>query len=75
MSVTTTSGRSASTAASSESRSSQTADDLELVLRLEQAPNTLADEVLVLGEHDPDRHRREDTAMRRRPAGRSARSS
>jgi hypothetical protein len=31
--------------------------DLEVVLRLEQPPKPLADEVLILGEHDPDRHR------------------
>ena len=31
-------------------------DDLELRLGLEQPPNSLADEVVVVGEHDPDRH-------------------
>ena len=31
-------------------------DDLEVVLRLEQMPEPLADEVLVFGQHDPDRH-------------------
>ena len=42
MSVTTTSGRSASTAASSESRSSQTAATAEVRARLEQSPQPLA---------------------------------
>jgi hypothetical protein len=32
-------------------------DDLDVVLRVEQAPKTLSDELLVLGEHDPDGHR------------------
>ncbi len=32
-------------------------DDLEVVLRLEQASKTFANEVLVLREHDPDGHR------------------
>ena len=36
--------------------------DLELLLRLEQTPNALADEVLIFGEHEPDRHPGEDTA-------------
>ena len=31
-------------------------DDLDLRLGLEQAAYTLADEVVVVGEHDPDRH-------------------
>ena len=35
--------------------------DLEVGLRLEQPPDALADEVVVLGEHEPDRHG-EDTA-------------
>ena len=56
MSVTTTSGRSASTAASSEPRSPHDGHDLEVGLRLEQPPDALADEVVVLGEHEPDRH-------------------
>ena len=30
--------------------------DLEVGLRLEQAPHSLADEVVVVGHHDPDRH-------------------
>ena len=30
--------------------------DLDLRLELEQATETLADEVVVIGEHDPDRH-------------------
>ena len=58
MSVTTTSGRSSSTAASSDSRSPHVADDLELGTRLEQSSETLADEVVVLGEHEADRHAR-----------------
>ena len=37
--------------------------DLEVGLGLEQAPDALADEVVVLGEHEPDRHGREDTAV------------
>ena len=56
MSVTTTSGCSASTAASSESRSPQTATTSSSGSRLEQAPNALTDEVVVVREHDPDRH-------------------
>ena len=62
MSVTTTSGRSASTAASSESRSPHAGDDLDLGMRLEQAPDALAHEVVVLGEHETDRHTKQDTA-------------
>ena len=31
-------------------------DDLDLGLRLEQAPDALADEIVVFGEHDSDRH-------------------
>ena len=58
MSVTTTSGRSASTAASSESRSPQTAATSRSSWRLQQAPDAFADEVLVFGEHEPDRHGR-----------------
>ena len=30
--------------------------DLEVGLRLEQTPDALADEVVILGEHEPDRH-------------------
>ena len=35
--------------------------DLEVVLQLEQPTDSLADEVLVVGEHEPDRHPAEDT--------------
>ena len=35
--------------------------DLEVVLQLEQPTYSLADEVLVVGEHEPDRHPAEDT--------------
>ena len=41
-------------------------------MRLEQTPETLADEVLVLGEHESDRHGAEDTAVTHPPP--SARS-
>ena len=44
MSVTTTSGRSASTAASSEWEVAAHGSDLEVGLRLEQPPYALADE-------------------------------
>ena len=42
-----------------EQRVEVTADggDLEVGRRLEQAPDALSDEVMVLGEHEPDRHR------------------
>ncbi len=50
--------RSASTAASSESRSPQTAATSRSGSRLEQPPDALTDEVVVLGEHEPDRHGR-----------------
>jgi len=33
-------------------------DDCKLWPRLEQATDPLADEIVVLGEHEPDRHRR-----------------
>jgi hypothetical protein len=32
-------------------------DDLQVALCVEQAPETLSDEILVLREHDPDGHR------------------
>ena len=32
--------------------------DLQVGLRLEQTPETLTDEVVILGEHEPDRHGR-----------------
>jgi two-component system cell cycle response regulator DivK len=41
--------------------------DLEVVLRLEQPSKAFADEVLVLGEHNPDRHREEDTTAVEQP--------
>ena len=56
MSVTTTSGRSASTAPSSESRSLADGGDLEVGLRLEQAAHAFANEVVIVRQHDPDRH-------------------
>ena len=56
MSVTTTSGRSASTAASSDVEIATDGHDLEVGSRLEQAPDAFADEVVILCEHEPDRH-------------------
>ena len=63
MSVTTTSGRSASTAASSDVEVAADGGDLEVRLRLEQAPDALAHEVVILGEHESDRHALEDTPV------------
>ena len=37
--------------------------DLEVGMRLEQAPDALTDEVVVLGEHEPDRRMAEDTPV------------
>ena len=31
-------------------------DDLEVGLRLEQPPNALSDEIVILGENEPNRH-------------------
>ena len=56
MSVTTTSGLCDSTAASRDSRSAQTGDHLDIGLRLEQPPEALPDEKVVVREHDADRH-------------------
>ena len=57
-SVTTTSGSSRSTASSSESRSPQTAATSNAGLRIEQSPDAFADEIVILGEHEADRHGR-----------------
>lgn len=40
--------------------------DLEVRLRLEHAPSALADEIVVLGQDDPNRHVAKDTSL---PAG------
>ena len=36
--------------------------DLEIGLRLEQTPDALADEVVILGEDEANRHRQKNTA-------------
>ena len=56
MSVTTTSGLSASTASSSAVEVAAGCNDLEVGLRLEQAPDTLANEVMVFRQHEAYRH-------------------
>ena len=56
MSVTTTSGRLGGDGAEQRFQVAADGSDLEVHLRLEQAPDALADEVVILGEHDPDRH-------------------
>ena len=56
MSVTTTSGRSVVDRVEQRVEVPAHGDDLEVGLRLEQAPHSLADEVVVVGQHDPDRH-------------------
>ena len=47
-----------------EERFEVTADgcDLEIGLRLEQTPDALADEVVILGEDEANRHRQKNTA-------------
>ena len=52
MSVTTTSGSCASTAARSASASPDGVDDVDLARLLEQPAGALADEVVVLGKDD-----------------------
>ena len=61
MSVTTTSGRARLDRGEQRVEVAADGDDLELGLRLEQAPHALADEVVVLGEHEADRHAAEHT--------------
>ena len=63
MSVTTTSGCSASTAASKRVEVAADGGNLEFGLRLEQSPHPLADEVVVVGQHQPDGHSVEDTTV------------
>ena len=58
MSVTTTSGLHAIDGLEQRLEVAADGDDLEPGLGLEQAPHALADEVVVLREHDPDRHGR-----------------
>ena len=56
MSVTTTSGSSASTAASSAVEIAADSCDFDVRLRVEQAPDAFAHEVMVVGQHNPNRH-------------------
>lgn len=56
MSVITTSGFSRSTASKSSSKLSHAADDLDVVRRVEESHHCFTHEVVVLGDHDPNRH-------------------
>ena len=58
MSVTTTSGRSRLDRGEQRLEVAADGDDLDVRLRLEQTTDALADEVVVVGEHDADRHER-----------------
>ena len=57
MSVTTTSGSLRVDRVEQRVEVAAHGGDLEVGLRLEQAPHALADEVVVVGQHEPDRHR------------------
>ena len=72
MSVTTTSGRSRVDGRQERVEVVTDGHDLDLLMRLEQAPQALSDEVLVLGEHDANRHSDENTAV---PSVNSTRAS
>ena len=58
MSVTTTSGRSVATAVANSVQVAVRRDEVEILDRLEHADDSLAREIVVLGEDDPNRHRR-----------------
>ena len=63
MSVTTTSGLLGLDGREQRVEIAADGGDLEVGLRREQPPHALADEVVVLGEDEPDRHGANNTAV------------